>query len=559
MKREQQEDGKTGRKLPVLLLSACVALGISLWTPSARASDDKAYYYGGRVISNVEVVAVFWTGAVDPAVQGVVGPFLTAITASPYIDWLEEYDTIGRDGVVDMLPGSNQHIGRGTFSMAVTITPKNTSTSLLDSDIQTELVGQINAGTLPAPTTDGHGNVNTLYMIEFPTGYVEDIGGKYNCSAFCGYHYTLAYTGVSGTDPPLSVPYAVMPDITACGGSCGSGIEEVTSIHSHELVEAITDTEIGLLPASSTTLARPIAWYDPGDNMELADICDPFAPAAGVTGGTAVVAGYTVQLIWSNFAGACVATIPVCEGTLVQPACRPCTTYDDGVSCTGATPVCQTNATEPNVEECVACINDTTCASPTPICNLSTSTCRACTAADCHGETPLCGTSGACVQCEESNYAACTGATPICDVTSGKCVGCQSSIDCAGQTPVCNLTTNTCQACGADDDCPTGAVCDTASDAQKGACVDCNTNTDCTFGTCNVKTHTCFSPVTDAGALPPDGGPKSSAPPSAAGSGCSCRAAPTGRTELWAIGTLALAATGALRRRIHRKTGRREV
>jgi hypothetical protein len=538
------------------LLGALVFVTTLAWTFSARASMGRAYYYGGRVISNVEVVVVFWTSAVDPTVQSEIGPFLSAVTGSPYLDWLEEYDTLGLKGVADMLPGSNQHIGRGTFSMAVTITPKNTATNLLDSDIQTELVGQINAGTLPAPTTDGHGNVNTLYMIEFPSGYGEDIGGKYNCSAFCGYHFTISYTGVSGTDPPISIPYAVMPDITACGGSCGSGFDEVTSIHTHELVEAITDTEIGLLPATSMTLERPIGWYDPTDNMELADICDPFAPASGVTGGTAVVAGYTVQLIWSNYAGACVATIPICDGTLVPPACRPCTVYDNGVGCTGATPVCQTTPFHTNTGQCVACIDDTSCAVPAPICDLTTNTCRACTASDCHGGTPLCGTNGACVQCEADNYAACTGATPTCDVTTGKCVGCQSSIDCAGQTPVCNPTTNKCQACKADTDCPTGAVCDTATDSLSGACVDCNTTSDCTFGACDTKTHSCIAKVTDAGAPSPDAS-KKDATPNAAGSGCSCRAAGTeSPTRGTAIALLAaIACASALLRRAPKKTG----
>jgi MYXO-CTERM domain-containing protein len=529
----------------VVLRAIAFGAATLAWTSVATA-DDRALYYGGRVISNVEVVVVYWTSAVDPMIESGIGPFLSAITASPYIDWLEEYDTIALNGQ-DGKPGSNQHIGRGTFGGARTISPKNTSMTLLDSDVQTELIGQINAGSLPMPTTDGSGNVNTLYMIEFPAGYTIEVEGKYNCSSYCGYHFTLSYEGPSGLDPAISVPYAVMPDITACGGSCGSGFDEVTSIHSHELVESITDTEIGLL--TGPTLTRPAAWYDETDNMELADICDPFDPAPGITGGTAVVAGYTVQLIWSDFASACVATIPVCDGTTTQPSCRPCTAYDDGVDCTGSTPVCQTEFAAPNAGQCVGCASDANCAVPTPICDKTTSTCRACMKSDCTGVTNICGTNGACVQCEDSDYSACTGATPTCDVTTGRCVGCQSNIDCPAKTPVCNRATNRCQACGASIDCPSGLVCDTGKDALEGECVDCNTTSDCTFGTCEPATHTCFTPSVDAGAPPKEAGAVNEASPTASGSGCSCRAAPSRGLSSFGVFGMAVATLLARRRR----------
>jgi MYXO-CTERM domain-containing protein len=540
-----------GRGAASLLGAAAFCLATLAFTPTARA--ERTLYYGGRVISNVEVVEVFWTSAVDPMIQSQIGPFFTAITASPYLDWLEEYDTIGLMGQ-DLAPGSNQHIGRGTFSMAVTITPKNTATSLLDSDVQTELVGQINAGVLPAPTLDAGGNVNTLYMVEFPTGYVVTVEGLESCGNFCGYHFTIPYTGPSGTSPAISVPYAVMPDISGCGGSCSSGWDEVTSIHTHELMEAITDTEAGLLVGM--TLARPLAWYDPTDNMELADICDPFVSAPGVTGGNGTIAGYTVQLIWSNFANACVAEIPLCDGTTSEPACRPCTQYDNGVDCTGATPVCQTSSTATNAGQCVGCIDNTACAVPTPICDLPTTTCRACTSADCTGTTPLCGASGACVQCDATNSTACTGATPVCDLTTGTCVGCQTNTDCSGHTPICNLTSNTCQACKSNSDCTdsSGKVCDTGSDSEAGECVDCNTNKDCPAGTCNPKTHTCLVPKPDAGAPSGDAGKSGTPTPTSGTSGCSCTTATTQRPANWAL-TLVLAGLGVALRR--RSTGRR--
>jgi hypothetical protein len=70
----------------------------------------------------------------------------------------------------------------------------------------------------------------------------------------------------------------------------------VTSVASHELVEAVTDPDVGLAKA----LAAPLAWYD-ANNGEIGDIC------AGHEGklhaGGAI---WTVQKQWSNKAHACV-------------------------------------------------------------------------------------------------------------------------------------------------------------------------------------------------------------------------------------------------------------
>ncbi len=518
--------------------------------PTLTGNSARAIYYGGRVITNVVVVPVFWTSSVDAAVQSQIPGFLSTLTASSYMDWLEEYDTIGLSGQ-DGKPGSNQHIGRGTATSPVIITPSNMSTSLADADIAGELAAQLDAGALPAPVTDGKGNVNSLYMIEFPPGFTIDLLGKTNCSSFCGYHETMLYKG-------LSVPYAVMPDLNDCSGSCGTGFGWVTSIHSHELVEAVTDTEAGLL--TGLMLARPLGWYDPADNTELADICDPFSPAPGITGGTATVAGYTVQLVWSNFAGACVAGIPICDGTSGQPSCRPCTAYDDGAACTGGTPFCQTDPTATNAGQCVGCTGDEGCSAPTPLCDPGTSTCRACKPADCSGATPLCGTSGACVQCDGTDYAMCQGATPLCDLSTGTCVACLSGLDCTRGAPVCDPSTHLCRACVSDGDCD-GQVCDTTSDATRGQCVACVADRDCTFGTCDVTTHTCAIAPRDAGA--DAGGERASGGsryPNPDTGRCDCRAGRSGGGKSGAAAASLAAVMGLFMRRARRRaTSRSEV
>ena len=122
------------------------------------------------------------------------------------------------------------------------------------------------------------------------------MGGSSSCQAggFGGYHSSFR----SGR---AHVRYAVSPDMGAgsgCDTSCGGGspLAAVTSVASHELVEAATDPEVGLAKG----LAAPLAWYD-SSHGEIGDVC------AGHDGklraGGAV---WTVQKQWSNKAGACV-------------------------------------------------------------------------------------------------------------------------------------------------------------------------------------------------------------------------------------------------------------
>jgi hypothetical protein len=308
-------------------------------------------YYGGRVLSNVAIVAVFWTSNVAVDLQQQVGSFYTAIASSSYIDWLEEYDTLGLTGVGGKL-GSDQHIGRGKLTGAFTITPSTSATTLDDGDIASELAAQIAAGSLPAPTLDSAGNVNTVYMVEIPPGYTVTLLGGMSCTDFCAYHSTVSVGG-------KSVPYAVLPDSQSCVGAvCGQGFDDETILRSHELAEAITDTESGLVSAADIAAGKdvyPMAWAgDGGTKGEIGDLC-----FQGFVGDHDEVAGYEVQKLWSTFAGACVVGVPICVAGVTPPACRPCTAYDNGAACSA----------------------------PTTVCEEATGTCRACEGLECSAMT----------------------------------------------------------------------------------------------------------------------------------------------------------------------------
>ena len=282
-------------------------------------------YYGGRVISQVDVVQVLWgTGSYIPEVSGTASPsiatFYQAITASPYFDWLNEYDTLGITASAG--PGlgsatSGQTIGRGTFQRQVTITPSVTATRLTDADISTELAAQIRENNLPAPTVDVAGNINTYYAVFFPSGVsIDDGTGSLSCVAYCAYHSTAR----AGT---LELYYGIHPDMqtgSGCDTGCGPGttFEITTATAAHELAEAVTDPETGLAPNN----APPLGWYDaasdpgsPGNDYgEIGDICsaynDPLVGADGVT--------YTVQEEFSNLLQSCISAWPATQPPLLR-------------------------------------------------------------------------------------------------------------------------------------------------------------------------------------------------------------------------------------------------
>ena len=139
-----------------------------------------------------------------------------------------------------------QTINTGSFVGIYTITPSAVAsgTSITDDQIKTELLAQIGAGNLPAPTLDSLGNPRTYYAIFFPPGKSISLGTSTSCTAggFCAYHSTVAATVKTN-----ELYYGVHPDMQSgtgglCAGGCGSGttFQNYCSVASHELVEFMT-------------------------------------------------------------------------------------------------------------------------------------------------------------------------------------------------------------------------------------------------------------------------------------------------------------------------------
>ncbi|HLW54658.1 MAG TPA: hypothetical protein VKW06_17610 [Candidatus Angelobacter sp.] len=270
--------------------------------PIGQAAPAGAHlsYFGGPIITSTHVVQVLYgSGSYNAQVAGnstpSMGNFFSDIlgSSSGYITLLTQYNT-------NISGGTNQVMGNGTFDGLFQIVPSaaNNGSTIDDSNIQAELLAQINAGHLPAPVLDAAGNVNTLYMIYFPPGKTITQGGSSSCVAggFCAYHGTT-----SSTLNSKNLLYGVLPDMQAgsgCSSGCGTSsvFGNYTSVTSHELTEAITDADVGI----ATTFAPPLAWYDM-NNGEIGDICNGQQGSYTANGTT-----YVIQLEFSNSANNCV-------------------------------------------------------------------------------------------------------------------------------------------------------------------------------------------------------------------------------------------------------------
>jgi hypothetical protein len=270
-------------------------------TYPAQCNSPQLTYFGGPVISNAQVVAVFWSSNVNPTIQQNIGTFFQGLTNSSWYDTLSEYATnvtpSGGQG------GTNQSIGRGSYQGSYTIVPVKcagtTTCTVTDADIQTELTRQIGLGVLPAQTYDSNGNTNTIYMTYFPPNVHVSAFGSSSCVQFCAYHNT----GGSIAQPLL---YGVMMDqfTSACSTGCGNSsvqLQNQESTSSHELAEAVTDAEIGL--DTQNNYAYPAGWGDNNNSCgETGDICD----SGSVYGVPTPQGTQYVQPLWSNAQAACV-------------------------------------------------------------------------------------------------------------------------------------------------------------------------------------------------------------------------------------------------------------
>jgi PKD domain len=298
--------------------------------PAARADlGDPLDYYGGPVVHSDTGVVVAWGSSINPmftnstsgdpgliksfvaanASPGDIGGVLAQYANTAYVD---NGSTVGSQ----TFKGSGQTIPSGNANPSVAyggeyqITPSVTSTTIYDSQIQSELVAQIRAGHLPTP--QGRAGLGTVYLVLFPAGDTECIknaDGNTLCSGtgFCAYH------GDARMPNGTIALYEVLPDDTTgpmstnCGPS-SSALANETSYASHEWSESITDPLV-----AEAAYAPPLAWYDNNNCQNPTAVCGEIGDKCNQQ--QAENGGFTIQLEWSNLDMACEDT----ESSYSQP------------------------------------------------------------------------------------------------------------------------------------------------------------------------------------------------------------------------------------------------
>jgi hypothetical protein len=207
-------------------------------------------YYGGSVFTSMKVVNVIWGPNVPPTTVAGVPAFATAIVNSTYVDQMSQYNTKGATAI-NGHKSTKQKIGRGTYVGQVQITPQNQNTSITDEDVQNELKYQIKNGNLPPR------DLNTLYMIYFPSSVTITLDGLVSCQDFGAYHFASIDTKLS----KKNLFYAVEP-------ACNYPFSTITFIAAHEFAEATTDN----VPTPGSFPDFPQAWND-SSGFEVGDKC----------------------------------------------------------------------------------------------------------------------------------------------------------------------------------------------------------------------------------------------------------------------------------------------
>jgi hypothetical protein len=214
---------------------------------------------GGPVLQSAKVLLIFWgtswTGN-PPVTSASIIKAVQSIVGSPYMDRLHQYRAIGRATVHGSL----------TVSTPVGSSPADPPHPFSDGDVSQLLTNLVNTGALPSPVSDPQ----LLYVVFMPPG----VGSS---GTFVGEHSSVSIGGAN-------CHYAWLTNAGTLNG--------ITSVFSHELVEAVTDPEGSAIIGDPGTCSQS-GW------CEIADIC---------TGSTVTINGVVVQRYWSQADNTCAPT-----------------------------------------------------------------------------------------------------------------------------------------------------------------------------------------------------------------------------------------------------------
>jgi hypothetical protein len=221
-------------------------------------------YHGGALLNHVEAQPVFlgadWSSNAALSSQaGSLNQYVGYLVNSPYID---------------MLSQAGYNVSRGSAAAGQPLNLSlNKSTGINDTQIHANLQAAINSGQLAAP------DANRLYVVYVEPGVAIKLGTDSSQNAFLGYHG--AFAGKTAAGKAADIRYAVIaypgsPNPSASSQGFANTTDDLTSVSSHEMAEAITDPDVNY---------KQLGWYDDQKNGEIGDL----------TSQTTRLNGYLVQ------------------------------------------------------------------------------------------------------------------------------------------------------------------------------------------------------------------------------------------------------------------------
>ena len=193
-------------------------------------------------------------------------------------------------------------VGALSYTGMFELTGETAPPTISQAQIQTKIASDLASGKLGVP------DPQTIYTLVFPAGTTVTqvnpittlLGPVLSCQSFTGYHDNVP-VALSDAGPKTEFAYAVIP-------TCAADVTALTSVMSHEWVEAATDpllTSNGMFTVQSgpnaafyATDADHAVWSLLGGG-EAGDLCVPQGPSIEFT---PPEIGYPVQRTWSNVA-----------------------------------------------------------------------------------------------------------------------------------------------------------------------------------------------------------------------------------------------------------------
>ncbi len=251
--------------------------------PAFRPEAPAVASAGGPVLRAPRLVPVFVRvgDPVDGPEERLVMQFLTRYASSA--TWRAQLEEYG--------------VGEGSVAPAVHTDGAGLATGTISSTrLRAWVMSQVESRAW------GDHDENTLYVIMLGAGRQVQVLSTVTCQGVGGYHADFR----DGARTPVA--YAVIPD-------CGEGLDTITRVLSHEIVEAATDPYPNTAPAyyQPSTAAPPEgAWAVAYTGGEIGDMCEHRADARARPDDLE----YEIQRSWSNRAAAAMADpcVPAIDG-----------------------------------------------------------------------------------------------------------------------------------------------------------------------------------------------------------------------------------------------------